>query len=174
MASVAQHWLRHGEKSAFHFGMMSGVAIDAPYIVLKVLGAKKVSMLLAEFVAAEAALAGLLTRKRLKADDLGNISAALSVRFAWTVACLAALILHAAMIEERLPVRTMIVTACDLLVACAAGIGAGIEGRIAGITNELLFRGVLSIRLGLLPGILFRMFSRISYGEQRRQEDHPA
>ena len=37
VAAIAKHRLRHREQRAFHFGMMSGMAIDAANVVLKVL-----------------------------------------------------------------------------------------------------------------------------------------
>lgn len=50
VASVAKHWLRCGQESPFHCGMMCRMTIDAAYIVLEMFRAKKVGVFFTEFV----------------------------------------------------------------------------------------------------------------------------
>jgi len=100
-----------------------------------------------ELMATQTALARLLSRQRLEANDLGNVATGLGVRFARSVTGLASLILHATVIEHRLPVRPVIVGLRDVVVAAAAGISAGIEGRIGRITHKLLVLCLLGRRL---------------------------
>src|SRR5689334_16650815 len=120
--------------------MMRGMAVNAAYVVLQMFRAQEVCVLLAELMAAQTALARLLARECLEADDLRNIAAGFSVRFARSVTRLATLILHATMIQRRLPVWTVVVALGDVVVAPTARIGARIERCIARIIDQLLLR----------------------------------
>ena len=56
VARIAQKWLRGLQQLGLHFGSMNGMAINAADSVLYVLGAHEIRVLLAEFMAAQAAL----------------------------------------------------------------------------------------------------------------------
>ena len=56
MAGVAKLWFLHLQQPGLHFWRVNGMAINAPNIILYVLRAKKVRVLLAKFMAAQAAL----------------------------------------------------------------------------------------------------------------------
>jgi len=138
MTAVAEHRLGHGQKSAFHLGMVCRMAVNAAYVVLQVLGAQEVRMLFSEFMAAQAALAGFLAGECLEANYLGDISTRLGMRFSRSVTSLTALILHATVIEHCLPVRPVVVSLRDVVVAGSAGVSTGIQRRISGIRKELI------------------------------------
>jgi hypothetical protein len=112
------------------------VAIDAANIVLQVLRPQEVRVFFTEFVATQAALARFLARECAKPDDFSDVSATFYVGFSRAVTGLAALILDAAMVEQRLPMRSVIVRFGDVIVAGAACVGACIQRWIRWVANE--------------------------------------
>ena len=56
MAGVAKLWFLRLQEPGLHLWCVNGMAINAPDIILYVLGAQKVRVLLAKFMAAQAAL----------------------------------------------------------------------------------------------------------------------
>jgi len=166
MAAVAEHWLCHGQKSSFYFGMVRRMTVNAAYVVLQVLGAQKVCVLFSEFMAAQAAFAGLFAREGFETDDLSNVAASFGVRFAWAVACFTSLILHATVIEHRLPVRAVVVCLGDIVVAASAGIVTGVKGRIGRISDEFLVLCLVGIGRLTPSRILVRARSRTTCREQ--------
>ena len=147
VATVTQHGLRHHQQSAFHFRMMSRMAINASDVILQVLGAQKVCMLLSELVAAQAPLARLLAREFFKADDLCNIASGFRMRLARSVAGLASLILHATVIEQRLPVRSVIVSLRNVVMTRLACVRTRIQRWIGRIVDEMFALFGISILL---------------------------
>ena len=84
-------------------------------------------MLLAELMALEAASAGLFAGQGLEANDLSYVPASFGMRLSWTMASLATLILHATVVDRRLPMGAVVVGVGNILVAGSAGVGASVE-----------------------------------------------
>ena len=85
-------------------------------------GAREVGVLLAVFVAQEAALAGFFWIGRGKTEDLALIAAAFDVFLAGAVAGFATLGAGARMLQGCFPVRRRLEVLVDLLMAGLAGI----------------------------------------------------
>ena len=81
------------------------------------------------------------------------------MRLAGSVTSFASLVLHATVIERRLPVRAVVIGLRDVVVTAAAGIGTGIKGGIGRITDEFLVLHLLSVGLLIRSGVFVRMLS---------------
>lgn len=141
VAPVTEHRLGRHQQCAFHCGMMRRVAVNAAYVVLQVLRSQEVRVFFTELMAAQAAFARFLARQRAEPDDLRDIAAALNVRLAGSVTCLAPLILDTTMVKQSLPMRAVIVGFRDLIVAGTARVGACIQRWIGWITGKRLALG---------------------------------
>jgi hypothetical protein len=127
MAAITEHRLGHLQQGTLHFCVMRRMAIDASHIVLQVLRTQKVRVLFAKLMTVQTALARFLPGEQIETNNLGNVPSTVNVSLSRTVAGLAALILHTAVVEHGFPVGTVIVALGNLIVARTAGIGAHIQ-----------------------------------------------
>ena len=135
-------------------------------------------MFFAELVAAQAAPARLFSRERLETNNLGDVSARFGMLLSRTVTCLAALVLHAAVIERSLPVSTVVIRLGNVFVAGPAGICAGIKRRVGGVRREVLRGPGAGVRLlvrsgtgGLILPLAVRAQDRQSKQKQYQRRD---
>ena len=169
MAAITERGQGRLQKLLLNLGMVYGVAIDASYIILQVLGPQEVGMLFAKLVATQATLGRLFTGQAGEADDLGRICR-LGMFFARTMTSLASLPLRALVLGYgRLPVRTSVKTLTRVFMAGLAGIGPHVLRRIDFVIvgflgSNILRRGVLLAFLGIAAlGFVTRGFPRLAW-----------
>src|SRR6266581_9629875 len=126
MAVKAELRLSGLQQLHFYFGGMHRVTINAPHVVLHVLGAPEVAVLFPEFVTFQAAFGGFFPRELLGIQDLGDI-ARLGVLFPWPVTRFASLPFRPLVfVEQGFPVRASLETLPHVLVAGLAGVRADV------------------------------------------------
>ena len=169
MAAITERGQGRLQKLLLNLGMVYGVAIDASYIVLQVLGTQEVGMLFAKFVATQTTLGSLFTRQAREADDLRRICG-LGMFFTRTMTSLAALPLGALVLGEScFPVRTSVKALTRVLMAGLAGIGPHVLRRIDFVIvgflgSNILRRSVLLAFLGIAAlGFVTRGFPRLAW-----------
>src|SRR5215831_6635585 len=108
MTAITKLRLRRSQELVFHFGIVDGVAVNAPNIIFQVVRTQEVGMLFAELMAAQTTLGGFLARQTGEADDLGRIGR-FSVLFAGSMTRFASLPLRACVLGQiGLPVRPLV------------------------------------------------------------------
>ena len=133
VAAEAKLGLRLHEHEIHIGGFVRIMAASAGYAAGKMLGLRKVLRLQAGLMAADADGSGLCGTQRFKADDFGNVAAAVDVRLSWSVTGLAPMLIALQQCRMRsacemfLPEFLMASLAdivfCVLLAGCAGKCG---------------------------------------------------
>jgi hypothetical protein len=125
MAAIAEQRLFFDEQRPLRLGFMWRMATGAAHIVGQMGGPQKIGMLIVKGVAGQAAFRGLFGREILEIDNLGDIAAALDVRFARTVTSLTALVLRPCfLVKGSREMSGVLEVLGQVLVAGLAGIFA--------------------------------------------------
>jgi hypothetical protein len=118
VATVTKLRLRILEEPAFLLGLVNGVAVETPHIVLHVLGTHEVTVFFTEFVAIETTAAGIRSFHVFESDDFRDVATTIDVGLSRTVTRFATLPFHtASLFKRRFPVRPLVVTLVLLTVA---------------------------------------------------------
>jgi len=138
VARITQLGHRRFKQPDLDSGSVNAVAIEAANVVLEVLRAQEVRVFLRKLVATHTALRRFFSGELAWVDDLIRI-ARLRVSLAWPMTSLASLPLGPLVFGRRgLPMRPLIESGRNLLVAAHAGLGAYILGRINGLIRVLV------------------------------------
>jgi hypothetical protein len=118
VAAVTKLRLRTLEQPAFLFRFVNGMAVEAPHIVLHVLGTHEIAVFFTEFVTIETTAAGIRSFHVFESDDFSNIATTVDVGLPRTVTRFATLPFHTApLFKHCFPVRPLVVTLVLLTVA---------------------------------------------------------
>jgi hypothetical protein len=125
VAAIAQERLLFDEQRPLRLGFVRRMATGAAHIVGQMGGPQKIGMLIVEGMAGQASFRGLFGREILEIDNLGDIAAALDVRFARTVTSLTALMLRRCfLVKGSREMSGVLEVLGQILVAGLAGIFA--------------------------------------------------
>ena len=94
VTAITEQRLFFDEQRPLRLGFVGRVATGAAHVICKMGGPQKISMLIVEGMAGQAAFRGFLAGQILETDNFGYIAATLHVRFARTVTSLTTLVLR--------------------------------------------------------------------------------